>query len=65
MDEELIKSLEKVDFKKEIIFVDGVTGEEKIKLSEMLVYFLEHEYYHQGIFTCYGRLAGLGKFLFM
>jgi len=65
LDKELLKLLESIDVNKEIIFVDGVHGESKESINEILHYLIEHEYYHQGIFTCYGRLAGLGKFLFM
>lgn len=65
LDSELFNLLEKEDENKEIIFVDGVVGEHTVSLSTVLSYLIEHEFYHQGIFTCYGRIAGLGKFTFM
>ena len=65
LDEELIKTVSDANPEKEIIFIDGVLGELHIPLRTVLSYLTDHEYYHQGIFTCYGRLAGLGKFLFM
>lgn len=65
LDEELVKTISDADPGKEIIFIDGVLGELRIPLRTVLSYLVDHEYYHQGIFTCYGRLAGLGKFLFM
>jgi uncharacterized damage-inducible protein DinB len=65
LDGELIDFLNTADENKEIIFVDGVIGEKKIPITTVLDYMINHEIYHQGIFTCYGRLAGLGKFLFM
>jgi len=60
---DLINSLK--DFNKKIIFVDGVSGTTEETLTNIVNYMIEHEFYHQGIFTCYGRLAGMGKFLFM
>ena len=65
LDNEMIKLLEKVDKNKKIVFDDGVWGKHKVSLNEVLHYLIGHEYYHQGIFTCYGRMAGLGKFTFM
>ena len=66
LDKELFNFLETVeDINKEILFIDGVHGELKPSLIEVLQWLKEHEFYHQGIFTCYGRLAGLGKFTFM
>ena len=65
LDNELIRLLSSLDQNKKIIFVDGVYGEQKIPLTTVLSYLTNHEVYHQGIFTCYGRLAGLGKFTFM
>lgn len=65
VDQELITFLDTADQNKEITFVDGVFGEKKISLSTALDYLMNHESYHQGVFTCYGRLAGLGKFIFM
>jgi len=65
LDEELLGSLKELEGDKEILFRDGVVGDEKVKLETVLQYLIEHEYYHQGIFTCYGRIAGMGKFLFM
>ncbi len=53
------------DPNKKIIFVDGVSGTSEETLTNIIDYMIEHEFYHQGIFTCYGRLAGMGKFLFM
>jgi hypothetical protein len=35
-----------------------------LPVHALLTYLQSHELYHQGIFTCYGRLAGLGKFSF-
>lgn len=64
-DENLIEFLKNADGNQEIIFVDGVFGKKKIPLITVLDYLMDHEVYHQGIFTCYGRLAGLGKFRFM
>ncbi len=65
VDDELIRFLATADQGTEIIFVDGVFGETKVPLGTVLGYLMNHESYHQGIFTCYGRLAGLGKFVFM
>jgi uncharacterized damage-inducible protein DinB len=65
IDEELFKILETINENKEILFVDGIIGEKKIPASTVLDYMLQHEIYHQGIFTTYGRLAGFGKFRFM
>jgi len=60
---ELIDSMK--DFDKKIVFVDGVSGTTDENLLNVINYMIEHEFYHQGIFTCYGRMAGMGKFLFM
>jgi uncharacterized damage-inducible protein DinB len=65
LDDELFAFLSSADPEKEIIFVDGVTGEHNVPLKIIISWLIDHEYYHQGIFTCYGRLAGLGKFIFM
>ena len=65
LDSELFELLETADPKKEVLFVDGVEGESTISLITVLSYLSDHEFYHQGIFTCYGRISGLGKFLFM
>jgi len=66
LDKELFELLESTDdVDKEIIFIDGVHGESKESLIDVLHFLKEHEFYHQGIFTCYGRLAGMGKFTFM
>ena len=65
LDKELFKLIESIDSNKKIIFVDGVAGTSEETLSNILHYLIEHEFHHQGIFTCYGRLAGMGKFLFM
>ncbi len=42
----------------EIVILDN-TGEKKLSLLTVLQYVLHHELYHQGIFTCYARLAGI------
>jgi len=60
---DLINSIK--DFNKQIIFVDGVSGTSEETLPKIINYMIEHEFYHQGIFTCYGRISGMGKFLFM
>ncbi len=65
LDAELVKVLLATKPEQKIIFMDGVYGEMKITLTTVLSYLMNHEVYHQGIFTCYGRLAGLGKFRFM
>ena len=66
LDLELSKLIDSTkDFNKKITFVDGVSGTSKEDLATLLNYLIEHEFYHQGIFTCYGRLANMGKFLFM
>lgn len=65
LDKELFLFLKNADPEKQILFIDGVEGETKVPLKTVLLYLTEHEFYHQGIFTCYGRLLGLGKFLFM
>ena len=49
----------------EIDFHDGVYGIMNVDVETVLDWLLQHEAYHQGIFTCYGRLAGLGKFRLM
>ena len=59
----LINSIKNPNLK--IIFVEGVSGISEETITNILNYMIEHEFYHQGIFTCYGRLAGMGKFLFM
>ena len=60
-----MEELEKEIEDKKIVFVDGVVGEHTVDLKTVLSYLIEYEFYHQGIFTCYERLAGLGKFTFM
>jgi len=66
LDNKLFELLESInDTNKEITFIDGVQGEFKESLIDILHYLKDHEFYHQGIFTCYGRLAGMGKFTFM
>lgn len=65
MDEELIIVLKSVKGDKMIEFHDGVYGIKKIPVEIVLDWIIQHETYHQGIFTCYGRLAGLGKFRLM
>ncbi len=65
LDNKLFNILDNVNIDKKIIFVDGIAGESVINLKTVLNYLIEHEVYHQGIFTCYGRLLGLGKFRFM
>ena len=65
LDKELARALEKLKHDTKILFVDGVHGTFKVSIATALSYLADHEFYHQGIFTCYGRLAGLGKFTFM
>jgi len=66
LDKELFKLVDSTkDFNKKIIFVDGVSGTSEETLINIIHYMIEHEFYHQGIFTCYGRISGMGKFLFM
>ena len=65
LDKELKELISSIEDDKDITFVDGVAGTSKVKIENILHYLIEHEFYHQGIFTCYGRLAGMGKFLFM
>ena len=66
LDKELTKLINSMnDFNKKITFVDGVSGTSEATLANILNYMIDHEFYHQGIFTCYGRLVGMGKFLFM
>lgn len=65
LDKELYELLNKQNPEEQIVFVDGVEGEHTVSLLMVLSYLSDHEFYHQGIFTCYGRLAGLGKFTFM
>ena len=66
LDKELFDLVDSIkDLNKKIIFVDGVSGTSEETLTNVINYMIEHEFYHQGIFTCYGRLAGMGKFLFM
>ncbi len=66
LDGELIELITTIkDKNKKIIFVDGVCGTSEESLATIIQYMIDHEFYHQGIFTCYGRLAGMGKFLFM
>ena len=65
LDNKLFNTLDKVNANKKIVFIDGIAGESVINLKTVLNYLIEHEFYHQGVFTCYGRLLGLGKFRFM
>lgn len=65
LDKELLELLRDLDINKKIKFVDGVEGTSNITVAEVLEYLIDHEYYHQGIFTCYGRLLNLGKYRFM
>lgn len=65
LDKELINLLKSVDNDKSIEFHDGVYGLKIVPVGTVLAWMLQHETYHQGIFTCYGRLAELGKFRFM
>ena len=65
VDRDLEAFLHKADPDSQIKFIDGVYGEQNVSLSTVLRYLLDHEMYHQGILTCLGRLAGLGKFRFM
>ena len=66
LDKELFDLIGSIkDFNKKITFVDGVSGTSEETLTNIINYMIEHEFYHQGIFTCYGRLAGMGRFLFM
>ncbi len=65
LDKELSELIEKESLNKELIFIDGIEGSSKITLQTALDYLMNHEFYHQGIFTCYGRLLNLGKFKFM
>ncbi len=65
IDKELITFLDSADVNKKIEFHDGVYGVSTISLGTVLEWLMQHESYHQGIFTCYGRLAGLGKFRLM
>lgn len=66
LDKELFDLIGSVkDSNKKIIFVDGVSGTSEETLTNIINYMIEHEFYHQGVFTCYGRLADMGKFLFM
>ena len=65
LDKELISLVKKEQMSKQVVFIDGVYGEQKVPLSMILTWLIQHETYHQGVFTCYGRLAGLGKFTFM
>jgi len=64
-DKELIDVLKKVKENKKIEFHDGVYGVKKVTVETVLDWLMQHEAYHQGIFTCYGRLVGLGKFRLM
>ena len=65
LDEEMIEVLKSVKGTKIIDFHDGVYGVKKVNIETVLDWLLQHECYHQGVFTCYGRLAGLGKFRLM
>lgn len=65
MDKKLFEILDTIDDDKIIEFHDGVYGFIKTDVKTVLTWLIEHETYHQGVFTCYGRLAGLGKFRFM
>ena len=65
LDKELAAVVSKLKPTTKITFVDGVHGTFKVDVVTVLSYLADHEFYHQGIFTCYGRLAGMGKFTFM
>lgn len=65
MDKELFEVLDAIKEGKKIKFHDGVYGVIKTDVKTVLEWLMQHEAYHQGIFTCYGRLAGLGKFRLM
>jgi uncharacterized damage-inducible protein DinB len=65
LDTELIISLDSGEYKDMIEFHDGVYGIKKVGIEKVLHWLMEHETYHQGVLTCYGRLAGLGKFRMM
>ena len=65
LDDELVALLKKTKESKKIEFHDGVYGIKKVYIENILDWLIQHETYHQGIFTCYGRLAGLGKFRLM
>ena len=57
LDKELFDLINSIkDYDKKIIFVDGVSGTSEETLTNVINYMIEHEFYHQGIFTCYGRL---------
>lgn len=63
MDKRLLAALSSA--KEEIVFDDGVFGKVTVDPATVLRWLIQHETYHQGIFTCYGRLTGMGKFRFM
>jgi uncharacterized damage-inducible protein DinB len=65
LDAELIVLLDSGGYKEEIEFHDGVYGVQRVPIEKVLSWLLQHEAYHQGVLTCYGRLAGLGKFRMM
>ncbi len=65
LDTELIILLDSGEYKEQIEFHDGVYGVHNVELEKVLNWLLQHETYHQGILTLYGRIAGLGKFRMM
>ena len=65
MDKELFEVLDTIGEDKKLEFHDGVYGAKETDVETVLEWLMQHETYHQGIFTCYGRLAGLGKFTLM
>lgn len=65
LDTELIIMLDSGEYKESIEFHDGVYGIKKAGPEKVVNWLMEHETYHQGVLTCYGRLAGLGKFRMM
>ena len=65
LDADMLAVLESIETSDVEILFKGSGEEKKISLTTVLWYLIEHEVYHHGIFTCYGRMAGLGKFTFM
>jgi uncharacterized damage-inducible protein DinB len=65
LDMELVIMLDSGEYKDQIEFADGVYGTREVDPETVLNWLMQHETYHQGILTCYGRLAGLGKFRMM
>lgn len=65
LDTDLIILLDSGEYKENIEFHDGVYGTRTVGVEKVLQWLMQHETYHQGVLTCYGRLAGLGKFRMM